>query len=159
MFAEMSRHASFAVNRDILAPAQIVWMILSDVCDWPSWSPTVTSIQPLGEPELRLGAQFVVRQPRLRTQSWQVQSLTNGKEFTWVARQAGLTVAASHRLVPVSERTSNVELKIEFGGLVARPMWFLVGGLTRRYLVQEADSLKRISERTFSSGSREVSTA
>lgn len=159
MFSEMSPHASFALNRDILAPAPIVWTILSDVCDWPSWSPTVTSIQPLGEAELRLGAKFVVRQPSLRAQSWQIQSLTDGKEFTWVARQAGLTVAASHRLVPVSERTANIELKIEFDGLLARPMWFLVGGLTRRYLVQEADSLKRIAERTFASGGGETSTA
>ncbi len=154
----MSHHASFAVSRDILAPAESVWDILSNICDWPSWLPTVASVEALSGPELRLGARFVLRQPRLRTQIWQVQSLTPGKEFTWAARSSGLTVTGSHRLVAESERTSKVELKIEFDGLLARPMWFLVGALTRRYLLLEADSLKKVSEQTSGSGSGDASS-
>lgn len=141
--------AFFQTSQDIAAPAAVVWRVLSRIADWPAWNPTVSSIEPLDGPELRPGARFTVRQPRLRPATWRVSSIEPNEGFTWIMRTVGVTASAFHRVSATSEYTSMVVLSIGFSGPMAAVIWLLVGRITRRYVVREALSLKRASEQAF----------
>jgi len=70
------------VNREqhieIDAPADTVWAVFSDVVRWPEWTASVNRVVPIDGPELVVGAQFAIEQPRLPKIVWEVIELDRG---------------------------------------------------------------------------------
>ena len=125
-----------------------LWSIIADVVRWPEWTPTMTSVEPLGPPALTVGAMFKVRQPNLRPAVWRVTAVEPNQSFTWVSKSPGVSVVAHHRVQPIGADQSAIELEIVFLGVFAPLIAMMVGKLTQSYLETEATSLKQRVEST-----------
>lgn len=137
---------TFQVTRRIDAPADAAWRRLSAVTDWPAWLPTVTAVTAQGEPALRVGARFEVRQPKLQPTVYQVTALEPGTRFTWESRSPGIALWADHVVRAQGANACEVTLVFRFSGPLAGLVGVLAGGLTRRYIETEAASLKALVE-------------
>lgn len=138
----------------IAASADAVWCVLSDVCRWPDWLPTVLKVEPLDGEDLRIGTRFVVHQPKLRPNTWTVAELAEAGRFVWVARTPGLVMVAEHTVTRQSSATSKATLRFSFNGLLGGIVDHLFRAVTENYLAQEAASLKRRVEATPSRSAR-----
>src|SRR5262249_33605399 len=86
---------------------------------WPNWTPTELEVKPLGNTELRVGAQYRVTQPKQRPAVYEVTECTANKAFPWVQKRPGSTMIADHRLVP-RNGTTEVELSFASKGRQAK---------------------------------------
>jgi hypothetical protein len=120
--------------------------VLTDVENWPSWTPSVTSITRLDSGALRIGSKVKIKQPRLPMTTWTVTELSPGASFTWTASGPGFRTIASHRVQP-ADSGSVVTLNLDQQGLVGRLIGRLTAGLTNRYLAMEGNGLKERAER------------
>lgn len=141
---DASTVTSFSTTTSISAPPARVWAVLSQVTQWPGWTPTVESVTPVdgqrGDAPA-VGRSYRVVQPKLRPATYTITSLEPGKAFTWEARQPGLRVIAGHR-VEAEGDGSRVILTLAFEGWLAPLVWPLVRRIACDYLEQEARSLK-----------------
>lgn len=137
----------FETSRHIDAPVERVWGVLHDVAHWPEWAPTVTSVRPLGEAPLRLGARYALEQPRLPRAVWEVTGLVEGRSFTWEATGPGMRTIGRHEVV-ADGMGSRVRLSIEQTGPMGAVAALLWRRLTERYVALEAQSLAQRTERT-----------
>jgi len=128
-----------------IAPPEAIWKVLADVEHWPNWTPTVLEVKPLGDRELRVGAQYRVTQPKLRPAVYEVTECTRNKAFTWVQKLPGSTMIADHRLVS-RNGTTEVELSFASKGLLADLVSMIFSKLIREYVSTEARSLQRQCE-------------
>lgn len=136
----------FEADTDIAADVEQVWAVLVDVPRWPEWTASVSRAE-RGEPgPLAVGATARLTQPKLRPAVWRVTELTEGREFTWVSQTPGVRTRGEHRLLPLPDGRTRVELVIAQSGPLAGLIGWLYGDLLRRYLRLEADGLKRRSE-------------
>ena len=136
--------ADFTVR--VAAAPQRVWDVLADVEDWPSWTPSVTSVTRLDQGPLRVGSKAKIKQPRLPTTTWTVTELSPGEFFTWIATGPGFRTTASHRVQP-AESGSVVTLTLQQQGLVGGLVGRLTTRLTNSYLAMEGNGLKGRAER------------
>jgi uncharacterized membrane protein len=128
------------VSITIDVPRERVWAVMSDVVNWPSWSPTVTSVRPLsGDP--RQGADFELEQPRLAKAVWEIAVWDPPTRFEWVTKTMGMVTEAGHE-VTASDGGSVVTLTVSRSGLITPIINVLYGRLTRDYMAQEAAALK-----------------
>ena len=127
------------------APLDAIWKVLADVEHWPNWTPTVLEVKPLGNTELRVGAQHRVTQPKLRSAVYEVSECTANKAFTWVQKPPGSTMIADHRLVP-RNGTTEVELSFASKGFLANLVSMIFSRLIREYVATEARSLQHQCE-------------
>jgi uncharacterized protein YndB with AHSA1/START domain len=130
---------------DIDAAPETVWAVLTDVEQWPAWTRSVTTVQRLDDGAFGVGSRARIRQPRLRTMTWQVTGLVPGQEFSWSSRAAGLHTVAGHQIVP-RDGGVTVRLTIDQSGPLAPVIGRLAAAATRSYLEMEAQGLKRRSE-------------
>lgn len=136
----------FEADTDIAADVEQVWAVLVDVPRWPEWTASVSRAE-RGEPgPLAVGATARLTQPKLRPAVWRVTELTEGREFTWVSQTPGVRTRGEHRLLPLPDGRTRVELVIAQSGPLAGLIGWFYGDLLRRYLRLEADGLKRRSE-------------
>ena len=135
----------FSLTVDIRATPQRVWAVLSDVEDWPEWTPSVRSVERLDAGPLAVGSRARIRQPKLLPAVWRITSIEKGSAFTWVTRSPGLSVTARH-VVEATPDGSRVTLSIRFEGLLAPLVAWLTHRLNNRYLGLEGAGLKRRSE-------------
>jgi uncharacterized membrane protein len=135
--------ADFTVR--VAASPQRVWDVLADVENWPSWTPSVTSITRLDDGPLRVGSKVKIKQPRLPTTTWTVTEPSPGESFTWTAAGPGVRTTASHRIQP-AESGSVVTLALHQHGLVGGLIGRFTAGLTNRYLAMEGNGLKDRAE-------------
>jgi uncharacterized membrane protein len=133
---------TYETSVSIAAPRENIWRVLSDVAAWPEWLPTVAKVDSLDQKALRLGARFVVHQPKLRPATWTVSELEHPKRFVWVARSPGMLMTAEHTITEKSPAESTVLLRFSFSGLLGGIGGRLFGSVTENYLAQEAASLK-----------------
>jgi uncharacterized membrane protein len=131
----------------VKAPALITWARISDVCEWPSWMPTVTSVEPLQGRSLDLGYRFRIEQPRLRPAIWTVTKIVPGESFVWEASSPGVVAVAEHRVSEVDRNESTVTLRVSFEGLLSWLASLAAGRLTREYIGREAQALRVAAER------------
>ncbi|MEU8085394.1 SRPBCC family protein [Micromonospora sp. NPDC049101] len=137
----------FEATTEIAADAEQVWAVLADVERWPEWTASVSRVE-RGEPgPLAVGATATLTQPKLRPAVWRVTELTEGREFTWVSDTPGVRTRGEHRLLPLPDGRTRVELAIVQSGLLAGLIGRLYGGLLRRYVGLEAEGLRRRCER------------
>lgn len=137
---------SHEVEIVVQAPSSNVWAILSDVTAWPSWTPTVTRVHPLGNPRLETGAKFEVRQPGVPKASFTVDHYVEGRSFRWTSQTLGIKSVADHVITDDGLNRSKVTLTFEMEGRAAVIAWLLSGGKVRRFVNLEAQSLKAAAE-------------
>ena len=135
----------FSLTVDIRATPQRVWAVLSDVEDWPEWTPSVRSVERLDGGPFAVGSRVRIRQPKLLPAVWRITSIEKGRAFTWVTASPGLSVTARH-VVEATPDGSRVTLSIRFEGLLAPLVALLTHRLTNRYLGLEGAGLKRRGE-------------
>jgi len=138
--------ATYKATAEVNAPVERVWTVLSAVESWPSWLPTVSSVEPLDGTPIAIGARFRLRQPRLRPAVWKVTELEPPVRFAWTAKSPGMELFADHALERIDPGTTRVHLRFEFGGWLSCLLSAAYGSLTQAYLAQEAQALKRASE-------------
>ncbi len=136
---------TFTRTVDIVAPAERVWHVMSDVSRWHDWTASITSIKRLDNGPLRVGSRAVVRQPKLPPGLWKVTSVDEGRRFTWVNTAPGVRIVGHHAVEAVGSG-SRASLSLEFHGMLAGVLLWLTGALTERYLDLESAGLKRESE-------------
>jgi hypothetical protein len=68
--------------------------------------------------------------------------------WEWANRSLGARTTADHRLTPLGDGRTRVDLSIDQRGLVGRPIGWLVRRTTRRYLRMEAEGLRARAEST-----------
>ncbi|RKN49110.1 SRPBCC family protein [Micromonospora endolithica] len=136
----------FEADTEVDADPARVWAVLVDVEGWPDWTPSVRRVHRPEPGPLTVGATALVEQPKLRPARWRVTELTDGRSFTWVSTAPGVRSRGEHRVVPLPDGRTRVELAIDQAGPLAGPVGWLYGDLVRRYLRQELDGLRRRCE-------------
>ncbi len=132
---------------NISAPADRVWAVFTDVQQWPSWTPSVTSVEPLDGPAIEVGHRFRIKQPWLPGLTWQVTEVDAPRSWSWVVRSVGATTSARHELSPRQASDCVVTQTIEQRGVIGVLAGILTRRLNRRYLSLEGNGLKTVSER------------
>jgi uncharacterized membrane protein len=136
----------FKVSKEIAAPQEQIWSVLSDVAGWPRWCPTMTNVRRLDPGPLAFASAARVRQPRLPATLWRVTEFEPGSRFEWSATALGVTTRGDHRVERLDGRRSRVTLTLSQTGVLAPLLGLLYGRLSRRYISMEAASLKRRCE-------------
>ena len=134
----------FVTTIDIDAAADKVWSVLVDVGRRPEMTPSVTRVERLDD-DFGDGSRTRLHQPRLRPAIWTVTEFDPGRSFVWESRAPGVVTTAGHYLTP-GDGTVTVRLTLDQRGAAAPLIGLLYGRLTRRYMTQEAEGLKRLSE-------------
>jgi len=137
---------AYNASISIAAPGELIWRVLEAVAAWPEWLPTVSSVQPLDGKALKLGARYIVRQPKLRPATWVVTEYQPPRRFVWQARSPGVLMIAAHTIEEAPAGRSHVVLRFSFAGLLGAPIGWLFCSITKRYLAQELASLKLMVE-------------
>lgn len=138
---------SYQTSITIDASPESIWPILSTVATWPRWLPTIISIEPLDGDSLEIGRRFRVRQPKLQPATWLVTKVEPLRRFEWRASTPGVLMVADHVLESLAPGKTSVLLRFEFRGLIGSLLGLLFSSTTRRYIRQEAASLKEVAER------------
>lgn len=139
----------FSITTEIDAPPEVVFAVLSEVERWPEWTPTVTQVERLGDAgaPLAVGSRLRIVQPKVPPGEFTVTALEPGRGFRMVSRSPGATVEANHWAEPMDAgQRSRVTLSVTFGGFLGRVVGWMMRGLNKRYLAEEAAGLKRRSE-------------
>jgi uncharacterized protein YndB with AHSA1/START domain len=127
------------------SPAQ-AWRALTDITDWPRWTPSYKSIERLDDGPVAVGSQARVRQPRLAPAIYEVTEVDAGQNFTWTSKAAGVRTVARHRLVPTPDGGTRIHLAAELTGWLAGPVKALWGRRIQRYVSLEANGIKAAAE-------------
>ena len=133
-------------QKEIAAPASVVWRVFSDVERWPEWTKSVTKLTALDGPELRPGARCEIRQPRFPKLVWEVTEVDPGTSWTWVTRSPGAVTSATHIVRAAGPDRTVMEQVLDQGGPLGSLVARLMAGTTRRYLEMEAAGLAARSE-------------
>ena len=132
----------FSTSLTINASQEAVWKVLSDVARWHEWTPTVTKVEVLNTPELKLGNRYKLYQPKLQPAEWTVTELTTSN-FTWESKVPGMHMVAEHVVKSVNANQSEVTLTLAFNGWLGNLIGKLYGKMTEEYVQTEAQSLKK----------------
>lgn len=133
----------YATSVSIDAPPEDVWRVLSNVTQWPLWTPTVTEVTALEGPELRVGSRFRVTQPKLRPATWTVTSAVSNSGFVWESSALGMVMVAEHLIEAVASGRTQVHLSFAFRGLLGAVLGRISKALVESYLATEATSLRK----------------
>ena len=144
--------STYETTTVVNAPAITTWARLSEVCDWPRWMPTVTTVEPLQGRSLVLGHQFRIEQPRLRPTIWTVTEIIASESFVWEASSPGVVAVAEHCVREVSRDECTVTLRVAFRGLLSPLASLMAGSLTREYIEREARALRVATEKQHDAG-------
>jgi len=137
--------ASESLSIDISAAPERVWQVIIDVESWPEWTKSMTTVKRLDDGPFRVGSRARIKQPGLPNLVWQVTGITEGTEFTWVTRSAGVDATATHR---VDETPAGVRLTLTLAwtGMLAGVVAAMAGKQTRKYLALETAGAKARAE-------------
>lgn len=108
---------TYAVRCTIRAPAEVVWALLTDGKQVPTWSSTVTSI----EGEIALGGKLAVRVPLdpKRTFRPKVTAFEVNRRMTWSDGFAPMFRGVrTFELVPREDGTTEFAMSETLGGLM-----------------------------------------
>jgi uncharacterized protein YndB with AHSA1/START domain len=134
------------VSVDIAASPQKVWDVMYRVEQWPTWSASTTSVEPIGgAPGFSIGSKARIWQPRLPVMIWEVTELDPGHGFIWQTRSGGTVTRAEH-WITATDGGSHVVLRVQITGLLEPILRPWLTKITRRNMEIEAQGLKRKSE-------------
>ena len=128
-------------------PPEAVWSLATGVADWPSYMPTVTSVELLDDGPLRLGSRARIKQPGQRRAVWTVTRFEPGRTFTWQSARRGYTIAGTHTVVNEGAGCRNT-LTLEMTGSLAPVVGRLLAPLMRRVLRTENACFKGRAEQS-----------
>jgi carbon monoxide dehydrogenase subunit G len=130
----------------INASPAAIWQVLADVERWPTWTPTVLSVEPVTRDGFRVGAKYRVTQPKLRPAVYEVTERIPHQVFTWVQKAAGAKMIADHRLTAFDGSGTEVELSFSTEGLLGALLGSMYSKTIADYVKTEAKSLKQHCE-------------
>ena len=130
----------------INASPAAIWQVLADVERWPTWTPTVLSVEPVTRDGFRVGAKYRVTQPKLRPAVYEVTERVPHQVFTWVQKAAGAKMIADHRLTAFDGSGTEVELSFSTEGLLGALLGSMYSKTIADYVKTEAKSLKQHCE-------------
>ena len=133
----------YSTSISINATQESVWKILSDVAHWREWTPTVTKVEVLDSPELKLNNRYKVLQPKLQPAVWTVTVLTPPSNFTWESKMPGMVMIAEHTVCAISSNHVDVTLKFAFQGFFGEIIGKPYRKTVESYITTEAQSLKK----------------
>jgi len=133
---------SIAINTS----QEAIWKVLSDVAHWNEWTPTITKVEVLDTPELKLNNRYKVFQPKLQPAVWTVTMLTPPTNFTWESRMPGMLMIAEHLLKSTGANQTELTLTFAFQGFLGEIFGRLYGKTVESYIATEAQSLKKCVE-------------
>lgn len=143
--ADVAVEPLFSLSIDILAPAERVFEVMSDVERWHEWTPSVNGVKLQRPGALAVGARALIRQPKFPPALWAVTAIETGRSFTWVSRAPGVRVIAHHSAAPTSSG-SRATLSLRYEGILGGLLAWMTAGITKRYLFMEAGGLKARAE-------------
>ena len=132
----------FSTSLAINASQDFIWKVLSDVAHWHEWTPTVTKVEVLNTPEIKLGNRYKVIQPKLQPVVWTITEL-NSANFTWESKSPGMHMVAEHIVKSINANQSEVTLTFAFNGWFGNLIGKMYGKMTEDYIQTEAQSLKK----------------
>ena len=133
----------YSTSISINATQESVWKILSDVAHWREWTPTVTKVEVLDSPELKLNNRYKVLQPKLQPAVWTVTVLTPPSNFIWESKMPGMNMIAEHTVRAISSNQAELTLKFAFQGYFGEIIGKLYRKTVESYIATEAQSLKK----------------
>ena len=133
----------YSASITIKANQQAIWNILSDVIHWNEWTTTVTSVEVLDTPELKLNNRYKVFQPKLQPAVWSVKVLEPPSSFIWESKMPGMLMIAGHTLKSTGTNQNELALTFSFQGKLGNVIGWLYRNPVENYLATEAQSLKR----------------
>jgi uncharacterized membrane protein len=128
-------------------PPQVMWGLATAVTDWPSYMPTMHSVELLDDGPLHLGSRARIKQPGQRSAVWTVTRFEPGRTFTWESARRGYTMVASHVVAAEGSGSRNT-LTLTMTGPLAGVVGSLLGPLMRRVLRTENACFKARAEQT-----------
>jgi len=141
----MKTKNSFSFTIDISAPPPLVWKIMSDVVNWPQWTPTVRKVHRKDSGPLRVGSAAWVFQPKIPPARWRVTWVEEGHGFIWIAYAPGAKVTGSH-LIEGTPTGSRVILSLTYTGVFASLMSRITASINDLYLGLEGAGLRKKCE-------------
>ena len=123
---------------DIAASAERVWELTIAVEEWPVISPTMTTVERLGDEPMGIGSAARVQQPAQPARTWTVTTFVPLQCFAWTTTSRGVAITASHVLEPTATGVRNI-LSVDVQG----PLSWLVGPLVRRSITKAIDTENR----------------
>jgi uncharacterized protein YndB with AHSA1/START domain len=138
----MQRREQLSVR--IEAPVERVWAAVADVDSWVA-SPSITSVERLGDQPLGPGSRVRIKQPGMPMIEWRVTTLQPGVEFTWTGHSPGVTTLGRHAVAPAEDATT-LTLSVEHRGPLAGIVRALTRKRTARYIRLEAETIRAASE-------------
>lgn len=136
----------FEKSVEVEASAQRVWDVLSDIEGWARVVETVEAAEVLTPPPLAVGSTVRLRQPKLPEGVWSVAAWDPPVSFELAQKGGGVTSVAGHRVDPLGEDRARLTLTVEMRGVMVAVVGVFFKKLTRSYLEQEAEDLKRAAE-------------
>jgi uncharacterized membrane protein len=138
---------AYRTSTRVEAPAGVVWEILSDVEHMPTWTSSMTRVTILGpEPAIAVGSRVEIEQPGLPKATWVVDSLTEGRGFSWSSSTPGVRTGAAHQIAPLSDAACEVTLAVAQSGMLAGLTNLVLGTKAREFVDTELAGLKAESE-------------
>jgi hypothetical protein len=129
----------YSTRISLPVPAHRAWLVLADVRNWPSWTPTVDSVS--GD-TLEVGAVMRIEQPGRRVAAYTIDLLEPGRRFRWGSDRLGVRQSADHIVTPVGDTACTVELSFTMDGPLGAPISRLGAARIRSMVNTEAASLR-----------------
>lgn len=122
------------------------WAVVENVTALPRWTASMSTVEPLDGPALKLGHRFRVRQPGLPPTVWRVCDVRPGAAFSWDSHVPGVHTVAYHRVDLEPDGATRIRIGIRQTGALAWLVALFTAARTRRYLRMEAAGLKAAAE-------------
>ncbi|WP_166462911.1 SRPBCC family protein [Amycolatopsis acidicola] len=122
--------------------ATAVWELLTDVRQWPGWTPTVESVHAAG-PITEAGQNVTLKQPGRNPVRYTVDVFEPGHRFRWGSARGGVRQAADHVITPEGPRSCTVRLSFTMTGPVGGLLGRLGAGKIKSMVDEEAAALSR----------------
>jgi uncharacterized membrane protein len=136
----------FEQSIDIDARQQRVWEMLSDLEAWPQRIETVDVVELLTPAPVGEGSRVRLKQPKLPQGTWEVTVWDAPSYFEFRQKSGGVINVAGHRVETLEEGRSRLTLTLDMRGLVVLVVALFYKGLTNRYMIVEAQGMKRAAE-------------
>lgn len=133
----------YSTSITINTSQEAIWKVLSDVSHWNEWTPTITKVEVLDIPGLKLDNRYKVFQPKLQPAIWSVTVLEPPARFTWESRMPGMRMVAEHILKSTGANQNELTLSFSFHGAFGAIIGRLYRKTVQNYLETEAHSLKK----------------
>jgi len=135
--------STYSTSITINTGQEAIWKVLSDVARWHEWTPTVTKVEILDSPELKLNNRYKVYQPKLQPAVWTVTALTPPSNFIWESKAPGMHMVAEHILTSKGANKTELTLTFTFNGWLGKLIGRMYGKAAESYIQTEAQSLKK----------------